>query len=108
ADRVVVITSAKAVILPRLPETVRKQRHATMNSDCTGFRWRVTEPCEYSNTVKRLATFQFFGNRGLIIPYVEVLRNVLDRTPGSWLVVNRELLIRRIAQEKANRAWNLR
>jgi len=57
---------------------------------------------------KRLATFQFSGNRGWIIPYVEVLRNVLDRTPGSRLVINRKLGIGRIAQKNANRAWNLR
>ena len=68
---------------------MRKQRQATMNSDRTGFRRRVAEPCEYSNSVKRLATFQFSGNGGWIIPYVEVLRNVLDRTPGSRLVINR-------------------
>src|SRR4029077_1007527 len=102
--RVVVIAGAKAVILSRLPETVRKQRHATMDSDCTGFRRRVTEPCEYSNSVKRLTTFQFSGNRGWIILHVEVLRNVLDRTPGSCLLINRELPTRRTAQEKADRA----
>src|SRR4029077_14705925 len=62
-----------------------------MNSDCTGFRRRVPEPCQYSNSVKRLATFQFSGNRGWVILYVEVLRNVLDRTPGSRLVINGSL-----------------
>src|SRR5206468_12752996 len=97
-----------AVIFPRLAEAVRKDRQATSESDCTGFRRRVPEPCEYSNSVKRLATFQFFGNRGWIIPYVKVLRNVLDRTPGSRLVINRELPIRRTAQKNADRAWNLR
>src|SRR5207249_9140099 len=51
--------------------------------------------------------FSFSGNRGWIIPYIEVLRNVLDRTPGSSLVINWELFIRRIAQKNANRAWNL-
>jgi hypothetical protein len=40
-------------------------------------------------TIFAQATFQFFNNRGLIIPYVEVLRNVLDRTPGSRRVINR-------------------
>src|SRR6478672_11804510 len=94
-------------MLPRLPETVRKQRHATMNSDDTGLRRRIPEPCEYSNSVERLATFQFSGNRGWIIPNVEILRNILDRTPGSRLVINREPGIRRIAQENPNRAWNL-
>src|SRR5207244_12732791 len=73
-----------ALPISRLAETVRKQRHAAMDSDCAGFRRRVPKPCEYSNSVKRPATFQFFGNRGWIIPNVEVLRNVLDRTPGSW------------------------
>ena len=29
------------------------------------------------------ATFEFSRNRGRIIPHVKVLRNVLDRTPGS-------------------------
>src|ERR1700719_3727274 len=107
ADRVVVIASAKAVILPRLPETVRKQRHATMDSDCTCFRRRVAESCEDSNSVKRLATFQFCGHRGLIICHVKVLRNVLDRTPGSRLVINWEVPSRRTSQKNANGVWNL-
>src|SRR5215469_2013935 len=84
---------------PGVREAIGNQRYARIACDGVGFLGTISNASEHANSSERLTAPEFLCDRSRVIFQKQILRKISNRNPTGGLVVDRQMLNRRTAQQ---------